>query len=274
LPSFLYSLDAAVFRWINEGWSNPIFDSFFTFVTDIRHYWVPIAVLLVYWIWRGGPKGRWLVFSLVLAVLLSDQTASHVVKGWVERIRPCNALDGVLTPGGKSGAYSFPSSHAANMGSSMFLLSMAFRPWTWLFVLIALLVGFSRVYLGLHYPSDVLGGYGLGLLIGVGVWWGVEKLKEKYIMVIKGFSLPPPLAGEGTLINFGNRAKPGSENKGYPVFNILRAKARKKRKKQGRLRGGNSKGNHPRPGPLPPRARVKVIHDSPKGLRKNARKKR
>ncbi len=167
----------AVFRWINEGWSSPLLDSFFSYITDFRNYWVLIAALLAYWLWKGGEKGRWLVLSLILAVAISDQTASHVIKGLVERVRPCNALDGVLTPAGKSGAYSFPSSHAANMGSSMFLLSMAFPPYTWLFILIALLAGLSRVYLGLHYPSDVLGGYALGLLVGFSVWWGMEKVK-------------------------------------------------------------------------------------------------
>ncbi len=174
-------MDVAVFRWINEGWSRPLLDGFFSFLTDIRHFWILIACLLIYWIWKGGDKGRWLVFSLVLAVLLSDQTASHLIKGLVERVRPCNALDGVLTPAGKSGAFSFPSSHAANMGSAMFLLSMAFRPWTWLFVLIALLVGLSRIYLGLHYQLRMfLGGYLLGLLIGFGVWYGMEKLRELF----------------------------------------------------------------------------------------------
>ncbi len=170
----------SVFRWINEGWSSPFLDGFFSFVTEIRHFWILIATLLVYWVWKGGKKGRWLVLGLVLAVFISDQTASHVIKGIFERVRPCNALDNVLTPIGKSGSFSFPSSHAANMGSSMFLLSMTFRPWTRLFVLIALLVGLSRVYLGLHYPSDVLGGYLLGLLIGIGVWYGMEKLRKQF----------------------------------------------------------------------------------------------
>ncbi len=121
-----------------------------------------------------------MVLSLGVAILLSDQSSSHLFKGWVERVRPCNALEGVLTPVGKSSAYSFPSSHAANMGASMFLLSVYYRRWTWAFVSIALLVGLSRIYLGLHYPSDVLGGYALGLLIGFLVWRAVEKFKGSH----------------------------------------------------------------------------------------------
>jgi len=170
----------AVFRWINESWSNPFFDQFFSFITDIHHFYLIIVPLLVYWLIGGKAKGRWLVLSLFIGVLLSDQIASHVLKYMVERIRPCNALSGVLTPDGPSSSFSFPSSHAANMGSSMFLLAMAFKPWTPLFVVIALLVGLSRVYLGLHYPSDVLGGYALGLLLGYIVWWGIEKLKIQF----------------------------------------------------------------------------------------------
>jgi len=169
-----------MFRSVNEGWSNSFFDRFFSFVTDIHHFYLIIVPLLVYWLIWGKAKGRWLVLSLFVGVLLSDQIASHVIKFWVERIRPCNALAGVLTPDGPSSSFSFPSSHAANMGSSMFLLSMAFKPWTPLFVIIALLVGLSRVYLGLHYPSDVLGGYALGLSLGYMVWRGAEKLKVQF----------------------------------------------------------------------------------------------
>lgn len=165
---------------MNESCSNPFLDSFFSFITDIHHFYLALIPLILYWLIWGKAKGRWLVLSLVIGVALSDQIASHVIKGLVERIRPCNALPGVLTPNGASGSFSFPSSHAANMGSSMFLLSMAFKPWIPLFVIIGFLVGLSRVYLGLHYPSDVLGGYALGLLLGYIVWSGVEKLKLRF----------------------------------------------------------------------------------------------
>jgi undecaprenyl-diphosphatase len=173
-------MDVAVFRWVNESWSNPLLDSFFSYITDVHHYYWLLIPLILYWVIWGKAKGRWLVLSLLVGVTLSDQIASHVIKGLVERLRPCNALPGVLTPDGPSGSFSFPSSHAANMGSSMFLLSMAFKPWTPLFVIIGLLVGLSRVYLGLHYPSDVLGGYVVGLLLGYVVWCGIEKLKLQF----------------------------------------------------------------------------------------------
>jgi undecaprenyl-diphosphatase len=185
LVSFLYSIDVAVFRWVNEGWSNPFLDKFFSFITDASHFYWLIIPLIVYWLICDKAKGRWLVLSLFIGILLSDQIASHVIKYMMERIRPCNALTGVLTPDGLSSSFSFPSSHASNMGSSMFLLSMAFKSWTPLFVIIALLVGLSRVYLGLHYPSDVLSGYVLGLFIGYIVWRGIEKLKVRFSVAVE-----------------------------------------------------------------------------------------
>jgi undecaprenyl-diphosphatase len=177
LLNALYQLDVAVFRWVNLGWSCPFLDHFFSFITSINHFWPLIAFLFLYWLWKGGAKGRWLVLSLIVAVVLSDQISTNVVKPLVERARPCNALDGVLTPAGKSSAYSFTSTHATNIASSMLLLCLAFKPWTRLFILIAFLIGLSRVYLGLHYPSDILGGYALGALLGYSVWLGVEKYR-------------------------------------------------------------------------------------------------
>ncbi len=178
--SFLYSLDVGFFRWVNEGWSHPFLDSFFSFVTDYKNFRLLLIPWIIFLLIKGGAKGRFLVGGIVLAVLITDWPSSHLLKPFVHRIRPCNALEGVLTPLGKSSAFSFPSTHAVDISSAMFLLSMAYRRWTWLFVLTALLSGLSRIYLGLHYPSDVLGGYGLGLLVGFLVWRGTQLMENRF----------------------------------------------------------------------------------------------
>ncbi len=191
MGGFLYSLDVSVFRWINEGWSRPLFDNFFSFITDIHHFY-PLLLLLAFGLlWKGGAKGRWMVLALVVTVILTDQISAHLIKDLVGRIRPCNALPGVLTPAGSSAAYSFPSSHATNMGGSMLLLSLAYPVFAWLFALWALLVGLSRIYLGLHYPSDVLGGYLLGAAIAFGVWMALQKWAWKYFQNKKRHLSPP-----------------------------------------------------------------------------------
>lgn len=185
MEGFLYSWDKALFLSVNQGWSCPFLDGFFSFITDYRHFDPVFLALFLFLVWKGGPSGRWFVLAMVLAVLLADQSSSHLLKGWVERTRPCNALEGVLTPLGKSHSFSFPSSHAANMGASMLLLSLRYPKWTLAFLSIALLVGLSRVYLGLHYPSDVLGGYLVGMALALLAKeavdrsrWALEKRKR------------------------------------------------------------------------------------------------
>jgi undecaprenyl-diphosphatase len=187
LESFLYSLDVAVFRFVNETLSSPSLDAFFSYITNFRNAGIlTVIILFIFYqlVW-GGAKGRWLVLSLAVAITLSDQGSSHLLKYWFQRVRPCNALPGVLTPAGGSSAFSFPSSHAANMGSSMFLLARNLPTFKWLFIWIALMVGLSRIYLGLHYPSDVLGGY----LFGVGIGWVVWKFFGK----LRAFFQPKPV---------------------------------------------------------------------------------
>lgn len=175
MESFLYSIDVALFRWINEGCSKPFLDRFFSFITDFHHFEIPILLILLSLLIWGGKKGRWMVLALILTITLTDQISAHVAKPLVDRIRPCNALTGVLTPDDKPTSFSFPSSHATNMGGSMALLALAYPAWSWLCILFAFLVGLSRIYLGVHYPSDVLVGWLLGIFIGWGMWKGMNR---------------------------------------------------------------------------------------------------
>jgi undecaprenyl-diphosphatase len=179
---FFYDFDVALFRWVNEDFSSPVLDAFFSFVTNPRNWIAPITLAVVWLLVKGGAKGRFTVLAIVLSVALTDPLATRVIKPLVKRVRPCNILSHVNTPAGGSGAYSFPSVHAANQGASMTVLSMAYPPGSVTFVGIALLVGLSRVYLGLHYPSDILGGYIVGIAIGFACWRLADRWRQKWLL--------------------------------------------------------------------------------------------
>ena len=91
------------------------------------------------------------------------------MKGSFERLRPCNALDQVQLLVGCSSSFSLPSSHAANFGAAAFHLSWFYPRFAPLLIVLALLVGYSRVYVGVHYPFDVLLGLAVGLLATLAV---------------------------------------------------------------------------------------------------------
>jgi undecaprenyl-diphosphatase len=170
MMEWLAGWDLTLLHAVNRGWASPSADLFFKFVTHQNNFAIPALFFLGGLLVKGGAKGRWLVAALLLNILLTDQISSHVIKHLVDRPRPCQALSDVRTPDGCGPASSFPSSHAANSGGLMTMLSLAYPAWTPLAAAFALTVGLSRVYLGVHYPSDVLGGFVLGVLCAFAVW--------------------------------------------------------------------------------------------------------
>ena len=92
---FLYDIDVAVFYFINHNLSNSFFDKFFPFITEVNHWYVPYLILLIFLIVRGGSKGRFAAFYVLVMVALTDQFSSTLVKNTVKRIRPCNVLPDV-----------------------------------------------------------------------------------------------------------------------------------------------------------------------------------
>jgi undecaprenyl-diphosphatase len=178
------NLDLALFRLINIdlGW-----DSLAPFMKTMStlKYFLPLIVVLVGWmLWRDGRRGRMTVLALIVLLPVSDQLSSHVIKPAVGRPRPCRpeaGIEGVKTHGVHcSSRGSFPSSHAVNIAAVAFLLWRRYRRAAWVAALLVFLVGYSRIYLGVHYPLDVLAGWVLGGALGGGVALGTRRIEVRW----------------------------------------------------------------------------------------------
>lgn len=181
----LQSLDAAIFTWINQGWSNPVFDLLLPLCRE-KWFWAPLYLFVAaFTVLNFGKKSAWIIAGLVLAVALADHSSSEWVKKNVQRLRPCNdpALREtvVLRLDSCGSGYSFTSSHAANhFAAAVFLIGVFGGLSRWVRIALlgwASLVALSQVYVGVHYPGDVIGGGLLGALLGWWTWRTGERLR-------------------------------------------------------------------------------------------------
>lgn len=187
MVDFLYSIDLSLFYFINHSLQNPFFDAAMPFITDLNKK--PLALIIVAFLWilllaKGGKSGRTAALLLIPTIVFSDQFNSVVLKFFFERLRPCHALQDVHLLVSCGSGYSFPSSHAVNNFAGAVVLSYYLPKWKGGFYLFAAIVAFSRVYVGAHYPSDVLGGAMVGVGCGALVvflftraeaWWKSRK---------------------------------------------------------------------------------------------------
>ncbi len=171
----LNTWDTKLFLLLN-GMHSPFWDTVMWHIGG-KFQWIPLyAFLLGYMIHRFGRRSVWIVLGAIVLITLCDQSSVHLFKNVFERLRPCHQphLAGMvhLVKDHCGGRYGFVSSHAANtFGLAVFTGLFVRRRYYWAGMLFwALLVSYSRIYAGVHYPGDILGGAILGALLAKGMY--------------------------------------------------------------------------------------------------------
>lgn len=175
------AVDQALLLAINGGLASPLLDVLMAVLSNRLLGLVLLALAVAVLAWRGGRAGRVVAVAALIAVAMTDPLAAQLLKPVIGRLRPCHELeDAVRTVAGCGGQFGMPSNHAANVAAAAAAVALAFPRTLVLTVPLALGIGLSRVYLGVHYPLDVLAGYGLGACIGVAVSAGLGLLARTY----------------------------------------------------------------------------------------------
>jgi undecaprenyl-diphosphatase len=172
---FLNNLDTQLFLFLN-GLHSDFWDPIMWWISGKKE-WIPLYLVILGWlVYRFKWKILYLVPFIVLLIVLSDQI-SVLIKNTVQRFRPTHDpeignLVNILN-NYRGGKYGFVSSHAANSFALAIFTSLILKNrWFTVFIFFwAALVSYSRIYLGVHYPGDILFGALLGIALGMLTFW-------------------------------------------------------------------------------------------------------
>lgn len=167
--TWIQDLDESLLLFIN-GMHNPLLDQIMWTASE-KWVWIPFYLLLAYLIFKRDTRrnGAICLLLIMLLITITDQTCGSLIRPMAERLRPSNPANPIsalihIVNGYHGGRYGFPSCHAANSFALSVFLSLYFKrkAITTVMLAYAMLVSYSRIYLGVHYPGDVLGGMAVG----------------------------------------------------------------------------------------------------------------
>ena len=176
--------DQSLFEHINGQWTCPFLDSMMPWVRTSEHGFPMYVVLLGYLFYKWGWKALKWILAIAITIGVSDQVSSFFFKPFVHRLRPCAdpamLHQAKLLIGACPTSFSFTSSHATNhFALAMFImmtLQSLLKKYTYLFFVWAGLISYAQIYVGVHYPLDVL----VGTLIGITLGYTFAKLYLKW----------------------------------------------------------------------------------------------
>ncbi len=178
--------DRLLFVKINSVWTCRALDLLLPALTDANRspwFWAGLAGVAALWLYRDRARAALVIAALGLTVGASDLLCFRLVKPLVRRLRPEYVLSGVILRAGRHGRYGFPSNHSANAFAAAAFVSSFYPRLSWPLFALAGAIAYSRVYVGAHFPADVLGGavigFGLGRLAALGLKRAILSLTKK-----------------------------------------------------------------------------------------------
>jgi membrane-associated phospholipid phosphatase len=178
VPKTVLQFDHWLFHKINQVWINPFFDLILPFARQQEFWYFFYLFLLVFALYNFGKKGCWWSASLIMTAIISDLASSTLVKSatFLFRIRPCRDPDMIgqvrVLVNYCPQSSSFTSSHACNHFAAAWFIFITLNQtgsWRWLLLIWAFVICYAQVYVGVHFPLDILGGAVLGTAIGYGM---------------------------------------------------------------------------------------------------------
>ena len=182
---YLVHLDKKLFVFLNNLGSTP-FDSFWLLITQQTN-WIAFFLILLFILFKKlGTKKLGIAILTLAALITFTNEITDVIKFSVQRIRPCNddTLAGLIRVVKDSDTFSYFSGHASNSTASMmfvYLILRRYYKYSYLIFLYPLIFAYSRIYLGLHFPLDIISGYVFGSFTGILFYFLFDKISNKLI---------------------------------------------------------------------------------------------